>query len=235
MDAHAGGLLLAMLVAGVASGVHCLGMCGGIVAVFGARRTIPVVAAGARTHPEFVRQLGFNAGRITSYTIGGALAGLLGSTALYMAGARPAQTVLYMLANAMLVLVGLYLAGAGRLLGPLERLGAPLWRRVQPIAARSLGASTLPQTYAAGLLWGFLPCGLVYGALAAAAFAGSAGAGAGAMLAFGLGTLPNLLAAGLLAARTRALLAHRAARLGAGAVVLGFGVAGLMGVLGEKQ
>lgn len=227
MDPYAGGLLLAMLVAGLASGVHCLGMCGGIVAAFGARRTIPVRAAPAARRPGIAQQLAFNAGRITSYAAGGALAGFAGEAAITMAGALPAQTALYVLANLMLVLAGLYLAGAGWILRRLETLGAPLWRRLQPLAGRMMGAGTPGHVYAAGLLWGWLPCGLVYGALAAAAFAGSPGAGAAAMLAFGLGTLPNLLAAGLIAERLRGWLEHRGARLAAGALVLGFGVFGL--------
>jgi sulfite exporter TauE/SafE len=216
------GLLAALFVTGLVSGVHCLGMCGGIVAAFSARRAIPVRAA-----TDWGRQIVFNLGRISAYAAAGAAAGALGGAAAFVAGAAPAQAVLYLLANLMLVLVGLYLAGAGRWLARIEAAGAPLWRRLQPHAARLLGARTLPRIYAAGLVWGFLPCGLVYGALAAAAFAGSPAAGAAAMLAFGAGTLPNLLAAGLAAARLRASLARRGVRLAAGGLVLGFGVFGL--------
>jgi hypothetical protein len=125
------------------------------------------------------------------------------------------------------VLVGLYLAGADRLLAPLEALGRPLWRRLQPLAARLLRARPEPtarmlaRSYSAGLAWGWLPCAMVYAALAAAAFAGGPAAGALAMVAFGLGTLPFLLGAGWLAARLRDW------RRAAGAAVLGFGVYGL--------
>ena len=208
-------LPLAMLVTGFLSGVHCVGMCGGIVCAFSAN------GGGLR------RQLAFNFGRISSYAAAGAAAGLLGSAGAYAAGAAPAQTALYVLANVMLLLVGLHLAGAGRLLRGVEALGAPLWRRLQPLAARLLPAKSPGQAYAAGLVWGWLPCGLVYGALAAAAFAGGPSSGALAMLAFGLGTLPNLLAAGLAAARLRAFTARRAVRLAAGTVVFGFGAVGL--------
>ncbi|HMA90625.1 MAG TPA: sulfite exporter TauE/SafE family protein [Burkholderiales bacterium] len=208
-------LPLALLVTGFLSGVHCVGMCGGIVCAFSPN------GGGLR------RQLAFNFGRITSYAAVGAGAGLIGSAGAWAAGAAPAQAALYVLANAMLVLVGLHLAGAGRLLGGIEALGAPLWRRLQPLAARLLPAQRPSQAYAAGLVWGWLPCGLVYGALAAAAFAGGPAAGALAMLAFGLGTLPNLLAAGLAAARLRAFTARRAVRLAAGALVFGFGAVGL--------
>ena len=215
----------AMLVAGFVSGVHCLGMCGGVVSAFAARVWQSELRPGSQ--PEWPRQLAFNAGRISSYGAAGALVGSIVGLGVWIAGALPAQTALFVFANGMLVLVGLHLGGAGRGLLRFEALGAPLWRRLQPLAARVLPAATLPQSFAAGALWGWLPCGLVYGALAAAAVAGSAGRDALVMLAFGLGTLPNLLAAGLGAPRLRALAACRPARLAAGSIVLGFGLLGL--------
>ncbi|HEY5637979.1 MAG TPA: sulfite exporter TauE/SafE family protein [Burkholderiales bacterium] len=218
-------LPLALLVTGFLSGVHCLGMCGGIVGAFSSQRVIPVAPAPpARDWP---RQLAFNAGRLSTYAALGAAAGALGSAGGWIAGTLPWQSALYVLANVMLVLVGLHLAGLSGALGWFERAGLPLWRRVQPVAARLLPARTLGQSYAAGLAWGWLPCGLVYGALTAAAFAGGPLAGGVAMLAFGLGTLPNLLAAGLAAARLRGFASRRGVRLAAGGLVLGFGVFGL--------
>jgi sulfite exporter TauE/SafE len=214
-------LPFAMLAAGLASGVHCVGMCGGIVAAFDVKRVIPIREANL-----WGRRLAFNLGRITTYAAAGAAAGTLGAAA-YAAGVLPAQAMLQLAANVMLVLVGLYLAGADRLLAPLEALGRPLWRRLQPLAARLLRARPEPtarmlaRSYSAGLAWGWLPCAMVYAALAAAAFAGGPAAGALAMVAFGLGTLPFLLGAGWLAARLRDW------RRAAGAAVLGFGVYGL--------
>lgn len=216
-------LPLALAATGFASGVHCVGMCGGIVCAF---------CANGGGVP---RQLAFNLGRISSYAAAGAAAGLAGGAGAWIAGALPAQTALYALANVMLLLVGLHLAGVGGWLARIESLGAPLWRRLQPLAARLLPARTPAQAYAAGLVWGWLPCGLVYGALAAAAFAGSPAAGALAMLAFGLGTLPNLLAAGLAAGRVRALAARRAVRIAAGSVVFGFGLAGFAHAAGVGE
>jgi uncharacterized protein len=220
-------LLLAMLVMGFASGVHCAGMCGGYVGAFTAARAIRIGKSRRGASPEWLSQLALSAGRIASYATAGAIAGAVGGAGATLADALPVQTVLFVLANATLVLTGLYIAGAGRGLTRLEALGAPLWRVLQPGAARLLGARTLPSTFVAGMLWGWLPCGLVYGALAAAAFAGSPARGAAAMLAFGLGTLPNLLAIGVAAARLRRWAAHRAVRLAAGALVLGFGTYGL--------
>ena len=220
-------LLVGMLVMGLASGVHCAGMCGGYVGAFAAARTVRLRAAPGSAATEWVSQLALNAGRIASYAAAGAIAGGVGGAGVALAGALPVQTVLFVLANTMLVLTGLYIAGAGRGFARLEALGVPLWRVLQPTAARLVGARTIPSTFAAGMFWGWLPCALVYGALAAAALAGSPARGAAVMLAFGLGTLPNLLAIGVTAARVRRWAGHRAIRLVAGALVLGFGTYGL--------
>jgi len=210
--------LLALLGLGLVSGVHCAGMCGGIVVAFSAR---PRPLLGARALA--LRQIVFNAGRITSYAAAGALAG----AAAHLLGALPLQGALYVVANVVLVLVGLQLAGWSRPLRALEALAAPLWRRLQPLAARLTAGRGLPAAYGAGLAWGWLPCGLMYGALAAAAASGSGERAALGMAAFGIGTLPWLLAAGSLAARLRAWLSARAFRLAAGGLVLGFGAWGL--------
>jgi sulfite exporter TauE/SafE len=207
-------LAASMFAAGLASGVHCVAMCGGIVAAFDAGRVIPI-----REKVDWGRRLAFNAGRISTYAAAGAVAGALGGAA-YASAALPAQEVLSVAISLMLVVVGLHLAG-GRVLAPFEALGMPLWRRLQPLAARLLPASTPLQGFAAGLVWGWLPCAMVYAALLGAAAAGSAARGALAMAAFGAGTLPFLLAAGWLAARMRAWRAVAAATL------VGFGVFGL--------
>jgi sulfite exporter TauE/SafE len=210
--------LLAMLALGLASGVHCAGMCGGIVVAFSARQQ-PLLPARAILR----RQAIFNAGRITSYAIAGAVAG---ATA-YLLAALPLQTALYAFANVALVLVGLQLAGWSAPLHAIEALGAPLWRRLQPYAARLSAASGSGSAYGAGVLWGWLPCGLVYAALAASAASGSPERAALGMAAFGLGTLPWLLAAGAFASRLRVWLSARVFRVAAGGLILGFGVWGL--------
>ncbi len=207
-------LPLALAVGGFASGLHCAGMCGGISAAFTLVRKEEVLK----------RQLAFNAGRITSYAIAGAVAGALGSAGAYAAGALPAQTLTLLFASVFALLAGIHLAGYGFPLARLEKLGLPIWRQVQPFAARVLPARTLPQSYAAGLAWGWLPCGLVYGALAAAVFAGGALEGAVAMTGFGLGTLPWLLAAGVFAAKLRSAVKLRAA---GGMLLIALGALGL--------
>ena len=200
MDA---GFLLAMLALGLVSSVHCAGMCGGIVTAFSMGRVIPIREAKAAA-----RLAAFNAGRLCTYAVLGSIAGVLG-------GLLEAQVALYVIANVALVLAGLHLVGFGPL-SRLEALAAPLWRRLNPLLPTRSG-------FLSGLLWGFLPCGLVYGALAAAAFPGSPAAGAAAMLAFGVGTLPLLLTASLAISRLRG---HWFRPI-AGGGVLAFGVYGL--------
>ncbi|NWG88182.1 MAG: sulfite exporter TauE/SafE family protein [Hydrogenophilaceae bacterium] len=215
--------LLAALLVGFSGGVHCVGMCGGIV-------TALSLQSGRRQ--PFSLQLTYNLGRIASYATAGALAGLIGSVAFLSDTLYPVQQALYLLAQVMLILLGLYLAGLNHAVLVLERWGGRLWTRLQPLFGRLLPVRTLPQALAAGALWGWLPCGLVYSVLVAALASGSALDGAALMLAFGLGTLPNLLAMGWLAERLRRVAQDKRVKFIAGMVVAGFGVWGLVQWLG---
>jgi sulfite exporter TauE/SafE len=213
-------LLASMLLLGIASGVHCVGMCGGIVAAFSAQPAL------LREKSFFwKRQLAFNLGRVSTYAAMGGIAGTLGSAGAWIAGASAAQAALLVAANLLLILVGVHLSGLAAPLAKLELAGRPLWQRVQPLAVRLASAPTLPGAFGAGMAWGFLPCGLVYAALAAAVMAGSSTLGATAMLAYGLGTTPWLLGAGALAGKLRD--AGPLVRRAAGAAVAGAGLWGL--------
>jgi sulfite exporter TauE/SafE len=130
---------------------------------------------------------------------------------------------LYLIVNLLLIFVGLQLVGIRAPMRVIERLGAPLWRRVQPLAARLLGFNA----FAGGMAWGLIPCGLVYGALGAAALAGSPARGMLAMAAFGLGTLPWLMAAGMAALRLRSWINRAPVRALAGGIVVLYGAWGL--------
>jgi uncharacterized protein len=210
--------LLSALLVGLLGGVHCVGMCGGIVAAmsFGGKQS------GMGLH------LAYNLGRIASYTLFGFLAGSLGEGALHLTDVLPMQKALYLLAQIVLILLGLYLAGLSRAVLWLERAGGALWKKLQPFFARHLAVKSAPQALVAGLFWGWLPCGLVYSILVSAFAAGSGTAGAALMLAFGLGTLPNLLLMGMFAVRLRGFLQNRAVRTIAGLAVAGFGVWGIV-------
>lgn len=210
--------LLTALLAGLLGGVHCVGMCGGIVAAFSFR-------AGG-TPPPFRLHLAYNLGRISSYAIFGALAGALGAS-LKLAAFLPVQTLLYVLAQGVMILLGLYLAGFNRWVLVFERAGGALWRVAQPLFRRMLPVRSLPQALLAGMAWGWLPCGLVYSVLVSALAAGSAPSGAALMLAFGLGTLPNLLGMGLFARQLQPFMQQLWVRRAAGLAVASFGAWGL--------
>lgn len=209
----------ALFLVGLLGGTHCVGMCGGIVGA---------LAMGGAS--RWTMHLAYNGGRILSYALAGAIAGALGAASLGLEGQVPARLILYLFANLMLIALGFYLLGATRALAFTERAGQALWRRVQPLTRRFLPATTVRQAFPLGMLWGWLPCGLVYSALASALSAGSAGRGAALMLAFGLGTLPNLLLAGIILARINEFVRRPLVRTLSGLLVLGFGVYGLFGL-----
>ena len=213
---------------GLLGGVHCVGMCGGIVGAL-------TVQAPCR-QPAWRLHLAYNAGRIASYAAAGAIMGAIGGAGLMFNQILPVQLVLYLLANLVLIALGMYLAGLGNHLAVLESLGARLWRRIQPYSAKVLPADTAAKAFALGTLWGWLPCGLVYSMLATALLSGGGVSGAAVMLAFGLGTLPNLMLAGLAFKRLRDITSNPRLRLAAGVLVAGFGVVGLARAanLGER-
>jgi sulfite exporter TauE/SafE len=214
----------AVFLIGLLGGVHCAGMCGGIVSALSFN--MPTAPAG-RSSP-WVIHLAYNLGRISSYGIAGAVMGGLGSLGLLLNGALPVQMALYIAANLMMIALGIYLAGTTGALAFVERAGQWLWRRVQPLTKRFLPVRSPRQAFPLGMVWGWLPCGMVYSVLALALLAGSPARGAATLLVFGLGTLPNLMLAGLLLVRFRGLVQNRTVRVTSGLVVAGFGVWGLI-------
>jgi uncharacterized protein len=213
--------LAAVFMVGLLGGAHCVGMCGGIVAA------LTVRMPGER--PRRSLTLAYNAGRIGTYAAAGALAGGAGSLALLAEGVLPVQLVLYVLAQLMLLALGLYLLGVPRWIAPLERAGARLWRRVQPHTRALFPVRTPARALAVGALWGLVPCGLVYSVLATAMLFGSAAGGALVMAAFGLGTLPALLAAGEVLPALERWRRSPWVRRAAGGTVIAFGLVGLVG------
>ena len=214
---------IAVFLIGLLGGVHCVGMCGGIVGVL-STQTVRMPGAAS----VFPLHLAYNLGRISSYVIAGALVGAIGSFGMLLNDMLPVQMALYVAANLMMIALGLYLTGFTQSLAFTERIGQVLWRRIQPFTRRFLPARGVVQAYPLGLLWGWLPCGMVYGVLTAALLSGSPERGAATMLAFGLGTLPNLLLAGMLLQRLRSIVQARYVRLGSGLLVIAFGVWGLI-------
>lgn len=218
VDAN-GSLITAFLV-GLLGGVHCVGMCGGIVGAL--TMGLPSSARGSLA-AQMPFQLAYNAGRVAGYTLAGALMGALGTLMLRAIPLQFAQRALFGLAALFMIALGLYLGGWWRGLALLERAGAPLWRRLEPLGRRMLPVRSPWQALGIGLVWAWIPCGLVYSVLVWSVSAGSAGQGAALMLAFGLGTLPNLLGISLLAGAAARFGEQVWLRRGAGLLVLGFG------------
>ena len=209
---------------GLLGGGHCAGMCGGIVGA------VSLSLPGSKPRTGYL--LAYNLGRIASYGVAGLLAGAVGASSFFLEHVLPVERVLYAVASAMLVLLGLYLAGIWRGVVVLEVAGGRLWRHLQPWSRRFLPVRTLPQALVLGSIWGWLPCGLVYSVVVAALATGSPWRGGALMLAFGLGTLPALMAMGMAAVRIRAVLQNVWVRRISGLIVIGFGLAGLLRTVG---
>lgn len=217
---------------GLTGGLHCAGMCGGLVVA--SERAMQ----GAILLPA--RRLLWNAAqmqlaRVVSYAILGAVAGWIGS-GLWALQARPAQIALYALGNIVLAASGLWLLqtalgvrgpwrfGLGAASGGSWAYGLRqgLMSTGMGLLNRLLPLSSAQRRFGAGLLWGLLPCGLVYSALSLALLTGSAWQGAVAMAAFGLGTLPHMLLAGHVLRRLSQRATSRTMRLAAAGIMLAF-------------
>lgn len=214
--------LTAAFVGGLAGGLHCAGMCGGIVRVLCGT---PGGGAGAL---RWSHLFAYNGGRIASYALAGAFAGALGQAGLLTRAAPMLQPLMFMLASIMLVALGAYLTGYAPLVARIEGAGGWLWRRLQPLTGRLLPVTSNPRAFALGALWGWLPCGMVYAVLLTALALGSWWQGAVLMLAFGLGTLPNMLGIGLFYEKLEHLRRAGLARVLAGGAIAAFGVFGMI-------
>lgn len=167
---------------GLFGSIHCMGMCGGIVGALSLNTQ--------HKHPMSLH-LGYHLGRISTYGIIGALAGLLGlwlSTSHDLVG-----MILRSLSGVILILMGLYVLGSTQSLLWLEKGGAKLWKHVQPLSKHVLPVRSVKHAIGLGLIWGLLPCGLVYSTLSWALVSADPLHSATLMMAFGLGNMPALL------------------------------------------
>ncbi|MFO1310203.1 MAG: sulfite exporter TauE/SafE family protein [Burkholderiales bacterium] len=214
--------LIAAWLAGLVGGLHCLAMCGAYVTIAHARPTTPLLPRRSL----YAGLAAAHAGRIATYAALGALFGAAGGTA-FAEAFSPFQRGLYVAANLMLLLLAWGIARGRTAPAALEALGLKAYSALSPAAARAVAGRGLGSRFALGGLWGLTPCALVYGVLPVALLSGGAWQGALVMLAFGLGTLPNLLAAGWALARAKRRLESRTVRWAAGAVVAAFALLGL--------
>ncbi|MBF0109621.1 MAG: sulfite exporter TauE/SafE family protein [Magnetococcales bacterium] len=186
--------LLVPLLLALSSTPHCLGMCGGIVGAAAFHR--------ARFHGGFREQWPFllaaNAGKMVSYAMAGGMAATFGHSLLSRLSLENGH--LWLLGGSGLILIGngMFLLGHFPLMRHLERLGNLVWRLLEPLARQLIRASGMGQGFLLGMVWGWFPCTLVYGALLWSSAACSPASGALVMALFGLGTFPAMIGAGWL-------------------------------------
>lgn len=213
-------VLVSALVLGFVGSVHCVAMCGGIAGAL--HQAMPEQGPVAAS----LRSLLYSLGRITSYAIAGAIAGSLGTV---FSHAPSALGRVHVAVGVVIVVIGLQIAFGGRVFAPLERAGLAIWRLAAPLARRIGRPERAWQIFALGLVWGWLPCGLVYSALLLAAASGRTSTGAIAMASFGIGTLPAVWAATGFAALLTRLGGGASLRRSAGIALVAFGLWSIVG------
>lgn len=176
--------LLSAFIIGLMGSGHCMGMCGGITTMF-----TTSLSRQSKRYPFYI--LSYNVGRILSYSLIGALAGLTGSLAAKNIGLPLAG--LRLIAGVFLILLGLYIGQWLMWITKIEMLGKGLWKLISPFSRKLLPVDSINKALLLGALWGWLPCGLVYSTLTWSLASGSALSGFLIMMCFGLGTLPALL------------------------------------------
>lgn len=210
--------LAAALLAGLLGGVHCVGMCGGITGALTMGLPDVVRTSPTRLLPY---QLAYNLGRILSYVVAGALMGALGAGVFSLGDMHQTRLFVLLIAALFMLVLGLYIGGWWSGLLKLEQLGGHVWKRIEPLGRGLLPVRSLPHAFLLGVVWGWLPCGLVYSLLTWALASGSASQGALLMLAFGAGTLPVMLLMGsVIGSFSRWLQQIWLRRLAGGLVVL---------------
>ncbi|MCH5375642.1 MAG: sulfite exporter TauE/SafE family protein, partial [Planctomycetes bacterium] len=176
-----------ILLGGLLGSSHCVGMCGGFALSIGAN--------SSRVRQNLTRQLVYSAGRIFTYSFLGAVAGYAGSRLSDYAGTLVnVSAALSIFAGGMLLLQGLSVLGWLPWKTTADN-GSPClmggFLRTFLLSSRQL------DMLIAGVLTGFLPCGLVYAFLALASATGHVFSGALVMTVFGLGTVPLMVTTGI--------------------------------------
>jgi len=187
------------VLAGLAGSAHCAAMCGGISAMLG---------MGAAPAKRYL--VAYNVGRIVSYT---AVALIFATILSSVIGDMPVGLMwLRIAAGLLMVMAGLFLLGKASGIGYLEKLGGYLWRIISPLARHFMPVDSVAKAFGLGMLWGWLPCGLVYSMLAISLAQGSVVLSVTTMFAFGVGTLPAVFLIGLAGAKFSNWISQRTIR-----------------------
>lgn len=208
-------LLAAAFVTGLLGSAHCFGMCAGLSGLFA------VNASVISLRSQLPMAITYNLGRILSYAFLGILVATVGQAVVTTIPniAAPVRFA----SGLLIIIVGLQVAFGWRFLAPLEQAGAKIWNRIAPAAKSLLPVTSVPKALGLGLLWGWLPCGLVYSVLLLAATTANAVNGGLVMIAFGIGTMPAMIMTGISAFKLSQFMSRK--RLGAGLLIVLIGVA----------
>ncbi|MFT6791052.1 MAG: sulfite exporter TauE/SafE [Cellvibrionaceae bacterium] len=199
---------------GLFGSAHCLGMCGGIIGA------LTLSVDQSRPRERILILLGYNFGRVAGYVLIAVIFYLLVSVpASYLS-----LSFMRVLAGLLLIAMGFYLADWWRGLQYLEKAGGLLWQKIQPFSQTLLPVRTVKQALLLGVLWGWLPCGLIYSALVYSSTADSVYQAALLMASFAAGTLPAVLFGSLFAENILNLVRKKSLRTLMAVFFIGFGV-----------
>lgn len=174
--------ILTSFFVGLFGSLHCIGMCGPIAIA------LPVPNSN---NISFVSgRLLYNLGRIATYSFLGAVFGLLGSR-LVISGFQQSVSIFLGIAILIAVLIPPRYKAKISQHKIVQKITLPLKSGISDLFKQG----TFSSMFLIGLLNGFLPCGLVYVALAGAIASGDAISGTAVMILFGLGTVPAMFAA----------------------------------------
>ncbi|MCP4324750.1 MAG: sulfite exporter TauE/SafE family protein [Alteromonadales bacterium] len=192
---------IAALLIGLLGAGHCLAMCSGIASAI----SFSTDSSKSKTS-SFISLILYNLGRVSSYSLAGAIFAASSSALIIFFGGKEALIYLRIIAAIMMLALALYISRLWFGLLLLEKVGQYVWRFIKPIAQYFLPLKHPSLAFPLGFFWGWLPCGLVYSTLSWAASSGSATNGALIMLGFGIGTLPTMLTVGTLSQQLKVLL-----------------------------
>jgi len=210
---------------GLFSSLHCFGMCGGLVGAMTMSLTPDIRKNNAQLG---FYTLAYNTGRISSYVFAGFLVGYFGQVLRDFLMPDDGIAVLRLIASLLIIAMGFYIAGWFPQFARIEKIGTPLWKILQPVGQRLLPVKNIWQAFLFGAVWGWLPCGLVYYVLLISPAKDGALNAAFFMLAFGLGTLIPMMAAGFLTGRLAPLRQSQKIRYFSGVVLIIMGVVSLL-------
>jgi sulfite exporter TauE/SafE len=213
--------LLSALLMGLIGSTHCVGMCGGIIS------TLSTNFSGKNQQQSFAIQLFYNIGRITTYSLFGLLIGFFSSRLMEMLPDPHAFSM--KIAGIFFIMLGLYISQLLNSFKYFEAVGQKLWIRIEPFGRKYLPAQNGWNAFKLGLVWGWLPCGLVYSALALSMTQLNPIHSALTMMVFGLGTLPTLLLIGHFAQNVRLILQNKKIRIGLGLILIIYGISQIAG------